>query len=122
MSDRDSTLNDMTGLTTVNALTGSCKPTLIAAYPGASGRRFDVILAADVVEHVRNPRALIREASALLSDDGVLLACVPNFGHWYPRVRSALVFSTMTSAASWTKARTVLYSAKLRAAGALGGS
>ncbi len=45
--------------------------------------QFDVVLAADVLEHVKEPDQLLGEARALLAPDGVVLACVPNFGHWY---------------------------------------
>jgi SAM-dependent methyltransferase len=50
---------------------------------------FDVVLAADVLEHVRDPEALLREIHDVLATDGRLLVSVPNFGHWYPRLRVA---------------------------------
>jgi len=50
---------------------------------------FDVVIAADVLEHVRDPELLLRDARRVLAPDGVVLACVPNFGHWYPRLRVA---------------------------------
>ncbi len=50
---------------------------------------FDVVLAADVLEHVKEPAQLLAEARTLLAPDGVVLACVPNFGHWYARARVA---------------------------------
>jgi len=49
----------------------------------------DVVIAADVLEHVRDPELLLRDARRVLAPDGVVLACVPNFGHWYPRLRVA---------------------------------
>jgi glycosyltransferase involved in cell wall biosynthesis len=48
---------------------------------------FDIVLAADVLEHVRSPERLLDDARALLGPGGVVLACVPNFGHWYARLR-----------------------------------
>lgn len=51
---------------------------------------FDVVLCADVLEHVREPGRLLVEASALLAPRGQLVASVPNFAHWYPRVRTLL--------------------------------
>jgi len=48
---------------------------------------FDVVLAADVIEHVRAPTELLASARRVLAADGVLLASVPNFAHWYPRLR-----------------------------------
>ena len=50
---------------------------------------FDVVLAADVLEHVREPGQLLADARRVLAPEGVVVACVPNFGHWYPRMRVA---------------------------------
>jgi 2-polyprenyl-3-methyl-5-hydroxy-6-metoxy-1,4-benzoquinol methylase len=50
---------------------------------------FDTIVAADVLEHVRDPGRILAEARDLLADGGVLLASVPNVAHWYPRLRVA---------------------------------
>jgi 2-polyprenyl-3-methyl-5-hydroxy-6-metoxy-1,4-benzoquinol methylase len=51
---------------------------------------FDVVLAADVLEHVREPERLLDEARAVLKPRGSLIASVPNFGHWYARSRTAM--------------------------------
>jgi 2-polyprenyl-3-methyl-5-hydroxy-6-metoxy-1,4-benzoquinol methylase len=51
---------------------------------------FDVVLAADVLEHVREPELLLSNCRDVLAPRGVLLASVPNFGHWYARGRTAL--------------------------------
>jgi len=51
---------------------------------------YDVVLAADVLEHVRDPERLLRQITDCLADDGVVLASVPNLSHWYPRGRIAL--------------------------------
>ena len=51
---------------------------------------FDVVLAADVLEHVRDPALLLAHAQALLAPGGSLMVSVPNFGHWYPRLRVAV--------------------------------
>ena len=48
---------------------------------------FDVVLAGDVLEHVRDPERVLRELHPVLAGGGRLLVSVPNFGHWYPRVR-----------------------------------
>jgi SAM-dependent methyltransferase len=55
--------------------------------PEEVGDGFDVVLATDVLEHVREPGDLLRQASGLLADGGVVFASIPNFGHWYPRLR-----------------------------------
>lgn len=49
--------------------------------------KFEVVLAADVVEHVRDPGALIAEMREYLAPGGSLIVSVPNFAHWYPRTR-----------------------------------
>jgi glycosyltransferase involved in cell wall biosynthesis len=51
---------------------------------------FDVVLAADVFEHVRDPEALLAECRRHLERGGVVLASIPNIGHWYPRARMVL--------------------------------
>jgi SAM-dependent methyltransferase len=51
---------------------------------------FDVVLAADVLEHGRGPEQLLEEIRSVLVPRGVLIASVPNFGHWYPRARISL--------------------------------
>jgi glycosyltransferase involved in cell wall biosynthesis len=58
--------------------------------PAEVGRDYDVVLAADVLEHVRRPGRLLEQAQQTLQPRGTVVASVPNFGHWYPRVRVAL--------------------------------
>ena len=41
---------------------------------------FDLILALDVIEHVRDPDALLRQAAKLLAQDGHILITTPAFG------------------------------------------
>jgi 2-polyprenyl-3-methyl-5-hydroxy-6-metoxy-1,4-benzoquinol methylase len=51
---------------------------------------FDMVVAADVLEHLRAPDGLLRELHAVCTPDAVLVASVPNIGHWYPRLRIGL--------------------------------
>jgi len=51
---------------------------------------FDLVIAADVLEHVRDPARLLRQIAGVLVPGGTLIASVPNFGHWYPRIRTAV--------------------------------
>ena len=60
---------------------------LTQGIPIAAGRDFDFVLAADVIEHVPEPAALLAEIRQLMRPSGVLLVSVPNFAHWYPRLR-----------------------------------
>ncbi|MDX6301111.1 MAG: hypothetical protein QOF53_2325 [Nocardioidaceae bacterium] len=51
---------------------------------------FDYVVAGDVLEHLADPRAVLKDMVGVLEDRGQLLISVPNFGHWYPRMRVAL--------------------------------
>ncbi len=66
------------------------RPISATASHSRSGTGFDVVLAADVLEHLVNPGALMSEVQRVLAPDGVAIFCVPNIAHWYPRTRSAL--------------------------------
>lgn len=55
-----------------------------------AGQRFDVILLLDVLEHLTNPDAFLKEAIDLLSPGGTMLISVPNIAHW--SVRLPLLF------------------------------
>lgn len=57
--------------------------------PEATGP-YDAILAADVLEHVRQPEQLLDELHGVLAPGGALWVSVPNFAHWYPRLRVAI--------------------------------
>ena len=51
---------------------------------------YDLVVAADVLEHVREPLDLLAQIRQVLAPGGRLLVSVPNFGHWYPRLRVLL--------------------------------
>ncbi|HXA31680.1 MAG TPA: bifunctional glycosyltransferase/class I SAM-dependent methyltransferase [Acidimicrobiales bacterium] len=56
--------------------------------PSEVGTGFDIVLAADVLEHVVNPGVLLSQVRDVLAPNGTALFCVPNIAHWYPRFRS----------------------------------
>jgi glycosyltransferase involved in cell wall biosynthesis len=58
--------------------------------PSEVGSGFDIVLAADVLEHVVNPGQLMNQIRSVLNPAGTALLCVPNIAHWYPRFRSTL--------------------------------
>lgn len=66
------------------------KADLNEGIPSCVGDDFDIVLAADILEHVVNPGNLIAQVREVLAPTGTALFCVPNIAHWYPRVRSAL--------------------------------
>lgn len=53
------------------------------------GHDFDLIVAADVIEHLRDPESILIQLSELLAPEGRLIVSTPNFGHWYARARVA---------------------------------
>jgi glycosyltransferase involved in cell wall biosynthesis len=57
--------------------------------PDGLDARYDVVVAADVLEHTIDPHALLSQLRDVLTPRGVLLTSVPNFAHWYPRLRVA---------------------------------
>ena len=58
--------------------------------PSEVGSGFDIVLLADVLEHVLSPGTLITQAREVLSPSGTAIFCVPNMAHWYPRFRATL--------------------------------
>jgi glycosyltransferase involved in cell wall biosynthesis len=63
---------------------------LNAGLPEEAGRDFDVVVAADVLEHVIDPAILLEQLRDSLAPGGVIMVSVPNFAHWYPRLRVLL--------------------------------
>jgi SAM-dependent methyltransferase len=53
------------------------------------GERFDAILFADVLEHLRDPAALLKRVRPLVDEGGVVIASIPNVAH--AAVRLALL-------------------------------
>ena len=58
--------------------------------PSELRAQFDVVIAADVIEHVVDPEALMCNLKGILGLNGSLYLSVPNISHWYPRVKIAL--------------------------------
>ena len=72
--------------------TASCRRTSTHGLPEEvlDDGGYDLVVAADVLEHVRDPLAAARrDPRSVLAPGGRLLVSVPNFGHWYPRLRVA---------------------------------
>ena len=66
------------------------KADLNDGIPPEVGTDFDVVLAADVLEHLADPASLMDQIHRVLSPEGSVLFCVPNIAHWYPRFRATL--------------------------------
>ncbi len=58
--------------------------------PADLDAEYQLVVAADVLEHVRDPARLLGDVRAHLAPNGRVLVSVPNFGHWYPRTRTAI--------------------------------
>jgi len=56
----------------------------------AASGPYDVVVCGDILEHVRFPEMVLRDIREVLAPDGVLIASVPNFGHFYARTRTVL--------------------------------
>jgi SAM-dependent methyltransferase len=55
--------------------------------PNSVSGPFDVVVAGDVLEHLVSPHTLLASVRRCLTKDGSLFVSVPNFAHWYPRLR-----------------------------------
>ncbi len=70
------------------------------------GKVFDIIVYADILEHLENPKSVIKEHSELLADDGIMIGAVPNgFGPFEVEKRIAryLFIDNLTYVLSKTK-------------------
>jgi glycosyltransferase involved in cell wall biosynthesis len=63
---------------------------LTAGIPDDVGGDFDLVLGADVIEHLADPARLLADMAARVHPQGSIIASVPNISHWYPRGRIAL--------------------------------
>ena len=66
------------------------KASLEDGIPAEVGDGYDIIVAADVIEHLSRPGAVLRDMCRVLRPGGQALLSVPNFAHWYPRTRVAM--------------------------------
>jgi 2-polyprenyl-3-methyl-5-hydroxy-6-metoxy-1,4-benzoquinol methylase len=51
---------------------------------------FDLVIAGDILEHLSDPLGALRQIKRALRPRGQVIMSVPNFAHWYPRVRVTL--------------------------------
>jgi glycosyltransferase involved in cell wall biosynthesis len=68
-------------------LDGFVEADLNVGLPAEVGKDFDVVIGADVFEHLVDPASLLMQVREVLSPRGVVMASVPNMAHWYPRLR-----------------------------------
>lgn len=60
---------------------------LNAGLPEAVPGPYELIVAADILEHTVEPARLLADLVTRLTPGGRILVSVPNFAHWYPRAR-----------------------------------
>ena len=71
-------------------LDGFVEADLTQGLPSDVGANFDVVVAADVLEHLADPSSLLEDMKGVLSPRGIVLVSVPNIAHWYPRLKILL--------------------------------
>jgi len=68
-------------------LDGFVEADLNQGLPSEVGDGFDVVVGADVFEHLIEPSALMSQLRDVLTPRGVIMASIPNMAHWYPRLK-----------------------------------
>ena len=63
------------------------KARLEDGIPGEAGDGFDVVVVADIIEHLPQPAFVLADICRVLRPGGQVMLSVPNFAHWYPRAR-----------------------------------
>jgi 2-polyprenyl-3-methyl-5-hydroxy-6-metoxy-1,4-benzoquinol methylase len=60
---------------------------LNADFATKIGRKFKLVTAIEIIEHLNSPRHFLQQTRELLDDDGLLLLTTPNVADWMGRVR-----------------------------------
>lgn len=74
---------DVAQVTCQDILVGDIEAMDLALAPSS----FDVLLMADVLEHLKDPQTTLRKLSRFLSQDGFILVVLPNIAHFYFRLK-----------------------------------
>lgn len=56
------------------------------------GKKFDVVLLLDILEHLPNPRSFLQQLKSYLAKDALILVSIPNIAHW--SIRFSLLFGS----------------------------
>jgi len=68
-------------------LDGFVEADLNVGLSDEAGTGYDIVVAADVLEHTIEPAALLNDMMERTAAHGSIMVSVPNFAHWYPRAR-----------------------------------
>ena len=60
---------------------------LSAGLPDTIDDRYDLVIAADIIEHLDDARGMLADLGRRVCLGGSVIVSVPNFAHWYPRAR-----------------------------------
>lgn len=77
----------------VRAASGACTSAILGDVETMDPDRLrnlglaDAWVFGDVLEHLRDPWSVLRRVREQLTDDGVVIACIPNSQHWYFQAR-----------------------------------
>lgn len=71
------------------ALDAYVEADLERGVPSEAGQGYDIVLAIDVLGSVRDTTRFLEAAARAARPGGSLVVSVPNFEHWYPRLRVA---------------------------------
>jgi 2-polyprenyl-3-methyl-5-hydroxy-6-metoxy-1,4-benzoquinol methylase len=63
---------------------------LNSQFAGKFNRRFSLVTAVEIIEHLDSPRRFLSEVRELLADDGLLVVTTPNIADWMGRIRFLL--------------------------------
>lgn len=74
--------------------------------------KFDVIILAAVLEHVRNPKEILMECGEHLSESGILIMSVPNIANYKTRLKLLIGDFTYTEYGILDKTHVHLYTKK----------
>jgi methionine biosynthesis protein MetW len=64
-----------------------------ALHPVQASGPYDVLLAAAVLEHLKYPQRLLRDAKALLKPGARVIVSLPNIAHWGVRLRGVFDYA-----------------------------
>lgn len=69
---------------------GFVEADLNVGLPPEVGTGYDLVVGAEILDRVYDPKAMLSEMKRVLAPGGAIMAGIPNVSHWYPRLRMLL--------------------------------